>query len=97
MPAPVFFTPQSRTRSKVLYWLSVPLMAAWAIGWYLYSPFYFMAAGDWPVIVLTGLVNLGPGLLLVLLGMYLSKVRHAECDHCDYRVDVRAPNGFGMR
>jgi hypothetical protein len=96
MPGIGHFLPVSQKKSKVLYWASVPLMLVWVVGFYLFSPFYLLAAGNWAAVLFTVLLCLGPGVLPALLGMWFPRVRHAECDNCGYSVDVRAPNVFGI-
>jgi hypothetical protein len=97
MPGLGFFPPRATKPAKVLFVASAPLMAVWAVGFFLFSPVLVLAAGGWPEIIFTAFVYLGPGFGLALWGMYLSRVRRAKCDQCDYVVEVRGPNMFGMR
>ena len=92
-----FFPPVSQTKSKMLYVGSVPLMATWAFGIYLFLPVHIIVAGNLVALLVMALVYLGPGVLLVGAGMFFSRVRHAEGQNCRYSVDVRGPNMFGMR
>ena len=95
LPPKEVFPPKSQTKAKVLYVLAAPLMAAWAIGYFLSARVHFLAGGIGGLLV-TLLVYFGPGVLLVLAGMCFTRVRHAACSECGHSLDVRAPNVFGI-
>lgn len=95
MPNLIFFPPVIRRPARWLMIFSVPLMVAWCIGFFLFSPVHLLAAGNWVVILFMAFLYLGPGLLLVLAAMALRRERHASCDKCGYTLLVEAPNMLG--
>jgi hypothetical protein len=97
MPSILFVQPVARPAAKAMIVASIPLMAVWAVGFFLFSPVHVLAGGHWAAVLLTALLYLGPGVLLALGGMALPRTRRAKCRKCDYSILVEGPNMFRWR